>query len=779
MRIRITEGHSFQALIVNRLNHNKIVTRHFITVLSWLVVPLCLVLWTIPAKGQQFFKVTLENIGRSFPYTISGIGRNINDRESFVVNPGQIAEMGMPIFPTARLSFVAKFWESNDLFFAPDEVGIPLFENGVPLVGDITDRIFLWDAGTELNEEPGIGDYQPPRQETTNTGPDDDNQLVRRVDDEFDYPAVSEMLRVTIELRKAYGVDAAFVHMANVSTEETLVLSDGSSKPVVVSESMYAVHTEPGPLFTPGQPASGALELFAEDGEASSLFLGLLFQTGPTPVLSPGVWVSYYMDGPLFYPGIEEPGMGLEALAEDGNTTPLLRSLSKIPQHTVGTFSGPMVPGSTLPANIEPGDVSEFIVAGKPETSLTIATKFVESNDLFVSTEPQGILLIPSVLPADGTFTDHLYLWNAGTEADEWPGLGPHQLPRQMSPNSGPPDSDNRVRKGGIVLSERFTQAFASLTIRPMQSVPFHLFIENIATDLPASTIVPIAFSPGVAVVHGGASPLFMQGAVEPGFGLEMLAEDGNPSAVESALSSSAGYLPHVFGIPEGETAPGLLHPGSKYRAVVEGVPGTSLSIALMFVESNDVFVAPGPSGIPLFDTEGNPITGDVTEHFSLWDAGTELNEEPGLGANQPARQSGPNTGQMDPDTAVRLVDDGFTYPEVSDILRVSVVPTQTATATLAELPNRVELYGNYPNPFTQSTTIAFSLVEATPVRLSIYNLLGVHIADLTDGWMSAGTHEILWDGRNAHGLPVSTGLYVYRLSASNTNVTKHMLRLR
>ncbi len=763
---------------INRKN-NKLVTKRFIFIPFWLVTPLCLVLWTIPAIGQQFFQVTLQNTGRQPPFIWAGQSQNSSDTTSRTTDPGHMIEMGTPIAPGSRFSFVMKFWESNDLFFAPSEDGISLFENGISVKGDITDKVFLWDAGTEQNEEPGLGDNQPPRQEMPNTGADDDNPSVRRVDDDFDYPAVSEMIRVTIDSRPLMGIDVARVFIENISTEETLILSDGSSKSVVMSESMFAVHTGPRPFFAPGQPASSALEAFAEDGDSFRLGFGLILQTGPTPVLSPGVWLSHYLEGPLFYPGIEEPGMGLEALAEDGNTTPLFRSLSKIPQYTIGTFSGPTTPGLNLPLYIEPGEVSEFVVAGKPDAWLTIATKYVESNDLFVGPEPQGISLFSGGIPVNGVFSDQLQLWNAGTEADEWPGLGRNQLPRQMSPNSGPPDSVNTVRKGGFLLDGNSPQFFAGLSIRPMQSIPFHLFVENIATDLPASTSVPIAFSPGVAVVHSGASPLFMQGAVEPGFGLEMLAEDGNPSAVESALSSSAGYLPHVFGIPEGETAPGLLHPGSKYRAVVEGVPGTSLSIALMFVESNDVFVAPGPSGIPLFDTEGNPITGDVTEHFSLWDAGTELNEEPGLGANQPARQSAPNTGQMDPDTAVRLVDDGFTYPEVSDILRVSVMPTQTATATLAELPNRVELYGNYPNPFTQSTTIAFSLVEATPVRLSIYNLLGVHIADLSDGWMSAGTHEILWDGRNAHGLPVSTGLYVYRLSASNTNVTKHMLRMR
>ncbi|WP_416208525.1 spondin domain-containing protein [Fodinibius sp.] len=50
------------------------------------------------------------------------------------------------------------FVQSNDLFFSFDSEGIALFdENGNPVSGDITDRIMLWDAGTETDEEPGVG----------------------------------------------------------------------------------------------------------------------------------------------------------------------------------------------------------------------------------------------------------------------------------------------------------------------------------------------------------------------------------------------------------------------------------------------------------------------------------------------------------------------------------------------------------------------------------------------------------------------------------------------
>ena len=67
----------------------------------------------------------------------------------------------------------------------------------VPLKGDVTDMIKLWDAGTEVNEEPGVGPNQAPRQAAANTGPDE-NGVVHIVDDGYVYPAVKDAIRVTV-----------------------------------------------------------------------------------------------------------------------------------------------------------------------------------------------------------------------------------------------------------------------------------------------------------------------------------------------------------------------------------------------------------------------------------------------------------------------------------------------------------------------------------------------------------------------------------------------------
>ena len=91
-----------------------------------------------------------------------------------------------------------------------------------------------------------------------------------------------------------------------------------------------------------------------------------------------------------------------------------------------------------------------------------------------------------------------------------------------------------------------------------------------------------------------------------------------------------------------------------------------------MLVQTNDLFYAPGTNGISLFDSDGTPRTGDITDMIMLWDAGTEVNEKPGFGMYQAPRQSGPNMG-MDENGVVEQVNDGFEYPGVSSVIKVTL----------------------------------------------------------------------------------------------------------
>lgn len=192
----------------------------------------------------------------------------------------------------------------------------------------------------------------------------------------------------------------------------------------------------------------------------------------------------------------------------------------------------------------------------------------------------------------------------------------------------------------------------------PSPNVPAAGTMEKMFTvtlESPANGGGPLA--PGVFVIHRDGMPLFTMGSMDMGKGLEALAEDGNPAD----LAASMGYM--VFNTPVGDSEPGPATPGKSYQFSFKAMPGDRLSFATMYVQSNDLFYAPMDKGLELF-TGNNPMTGDVTSKIMLWDAGTEMNQEPGSGADQAPRQAGANMGAMEKESIVLVSDrkDGFTY---------------------------------------------------------------------------------------------------------------------
>jgi hypothetical protein len=186
----------------------------------------------------------------------------------------------------------------------------------------------------------------------------------------------------------------------------------------------------------------------------------------------------------------------------------------------------------------------------------------------------------------------------------------------------------------------------------------------------------PVILSPGAYAVHSPDVQLFTPGE-SASAGLEALAEDGDPTTLGEEVAGADGiFASGAFDSPVAGGEPGPIGPGAAYGFTVEARPGDRLSFATMFVPSNDLFFAPGPSGIELF-RDGDAVSGAVTDRVGLWDAGTEQNEEPGAGPNQAPRQSGPDTGPAEdaPVRRIEEVDDDYEYPSVSDSIQVLVVP--------------------------------------------------------------------------------------------------------
>jgi hypothetical protein len=208
--------------------------------------------------------------------------------------------------------------------------------------------------------------------------------------------------------------------------------------------------------------------------------------------------------------------------------------------------------------------------------------------------------------------------------------------------------------------------------------VAFTVRIENLSNDalkLSTGGTAPAPTAPVLWAVHTTGNLLFETGRLDRGLGLERLAEDGDPSRLAAALQGSAGVLAAGFvNTPEGDVGAGPITPGKAYEFTVKAQAGQSLTLAFMFGQSNDLFYAPDGSGIALFDRAGRPVSGDITKYFQLWDAGTEVNQEPGVGADQAPRQKMANTGAAEA-KPVGPVHDAYSYPKTNQVIRVTITP--------------------------------------------------------------------------------------------------------
>ncbi len=378
----------------------------------------------------------------------------------------------------------------------------------------------------------------------------------------------------------------------------------------------------------------------------------------------------------------------------------------------------------------------EFTIQTQPGDTLTFATMLAQSNDLFFAPDEHGISLYDAEgNPVSGDVSDQVDLWDAGTEVNQPIGEGDQQAPRQAGPNTG----DAEMAAVRLVsdlddgLAYPAAEDIVAVTLTAGDMGEFTLRIENVSGDSNFPTpITPIfwvveardaaaiddmgmkygaLFTPAYEIygnglehlaedgdtsalvsfygINGFATPLapvvwavhddtmgagvfFTSGEADRGEGLEALAEDGDPSV----LAASLGDTNHgVQAVPDGADGHGPAFPGDSYSFSFDAAPGQYLSFATMFVQSNDLFFGPDEAGVALFDGMGYPIEGDVTGWIDLWDAGTEVNQEPGIGDDQAPRQAGPNTGADEMGVVQLVADsgDGFSYPRTVVLIRVTV----------------------------------------------------------------------------------------------------------
>jgi hypothetical protein len=108
----------------------------------------------------------------------------------------------------------------------------------------------------------------------------------------------------------------------------------------------------------------------------------------------------------------------------------------------------------------------------------------------------------------------------------------------------------------------------------------------------------------------------------------------------------------------------------------------------------------------------------------------------------------------------------------------VTCSPTDVSDESTT-LPTSFALYQNYPNPFNPTTSIEYSVPIRAHVTVEIFNLLGQHVRTLVDQMKSPGKYKVEWDGTDVTGKTVSTGVYLYRLTAGDFVETKKMVLLK
>jgi len=94
-------------------------------------------------------------------------------------------------------------------------------------------------------------------------------------------------------------------------------------------------------------------------------------------------------------------------------------------------------------------------------------------------------------------------------------------------------------------------------------------------------------------------------------------------------------------------------------------------------------------------------------------------------------------------------------------------------------VPDQLALRQNYPNPFNSGTVIEFALPRAHEVDLRLYNLAGQEVLQLATGAREAGLYSLLWDGTDAQGQLLASGVYLYRLETGDRTLTRSLLLLR
>ncbi len=205
------------------------------------------------------------------------------------------------------------------------------------------------------------------------------------------------------------------------------------------------------------------------------------------------------------------------------------------------------------------------------------------------------------------------------------------------------------------------------------------------------------------------------------------------------------------------------------------------------------------PIEMPVFKPGGfAPVTLTWQRDGNIWaliasDAAGVLGGELAVRAPTASNASVTGPGMVVSGRSDDLINIGFARPNESsaEIVRIAGLgdtPPEIVAASLNEgaipvvepRPLVFELEQNVPNPFNPTTSLRFSVPEAGAASLSIWSATGQHVRTLVDADLAAGTHEVVWDGRDASGRNAASGVYIARLTVTGeSQATSNDVKLR
>ncbi|HEY8968443.1 MAG TPA: spondin domain-containing protein [Puia sp.] len=365
--------------------------------------------------APQIETLTVENVLQSQPLVESGTFQGTGSPA--LILPGQSTMITFSAAKGEALSFATMYGWSNDLFFAPANPGILVYDNnGNPIEGDVSSQIKLWDNGTRINQPPGS---------TVNHPGTADNKNIAEVNGTDaqgnTYLPASQLVKATLK----YNGNSSFtLTLANIS--------GGTANETPLSPGVWAISyivggnlLMPAPLYTAGQPTAHGLTNIAEAGDNSVLSAYIKSITGIFTPLSPVLVVVYNgIDNPIYKVGEPDPGKGLKYLAQRGVADTLANYLKGLK----GVKEVFILPAPTtkvlLPViNGQPGGkVSQDLLVVKGDR-LAIATMYGFSNDWFFATTGNGVDATQT-----GDLSGSTQLYNDGTAIDQFPGAGVTQF---------------------------------------------------------------------------------------------------------------------------------------------------------------------------------------------------------------------------------------------------------------------------------------------------------------------------------------------------------------